>query len=334
VSDHPFWQDLPLWPAQAATSAARVDALFLFLVGITVFFSVLIASLLLGFAVRYRSRGGARKAVPVHGSAALELLWSLIPLGLAMLTFAWGADIYVDLSRPPGDALDVHAVGKQWMWKLQHPTGRSEINELHVPVGRPVRLLLTSEDVIHSFFVPAFRIKQDVLPGRYTTLWFEATRPGRYHLFCTEYCGTKHSGMIGWVHVMEPAAFQAWLGGGMGVSMASAGERLFLNLGCATCHLPDQPGRGPSLRGLYGGSVRLRGGEVVAADEAYIRESILDPQARLVEGYEPVMPTFRGLVNEEGVLQILEYLKTLAAAPESGPAPAEPADGAGREPAS
>jgi cytochrome c oxidase subunit 2 len=311
MSDHPFWEDLPLWPAQASTAASRVDALFLFLVALTIFFSVLIAGLLVSFALKYRSRGGATKAVPIEGSTKLELLWSIIPLVIVMFTFAWGADIFVSLKRPPDDTMDVHVIGKQWMWKLQHPSGRSEINELHVPVGRPVRLIMTSQDVIHSFFVPAFRIKQDVLPGRYTTVWFEATKPGKYHLFCTEYCGTKHAEMGGWVYVMEPAAFQEWLGGGPALSMASAGERLFLNLGCVTCHSETATSRGPSLQNLLGSEVKMTDGSTVTADETYIRESIVNPGAKLVDGYGRIMPTFRGLVNEEGMLQILEYIKTL-----------------------
>jgi cytochrome c oxidase subunit II len=324
VSDHPFWEDLPLFPAQAATAAGRVDALFLFLLALTVFFSLLIAALIIGFGIYYRSRGGERKAKVLHGSLSLELLWTSIPLAIAMFTFAWGADVFLYLKQPPDDAMDVLVVGKQWMWKLQHPNGRREINELHVPVGRAVRLTMTSEDVIHSFFVPAFRVKSDVFPGRYSKLWFQATRPGRYHLFCTEYCGTKHAGMIGWVHVMEPSDFQEWLSGAAGMSMADAGERLFLNLGCATCHLENDTGRGPTLRGLHGREVVLEGGRRMVADESYLRESILNPGGVLVQGYQPIMPTFQGLVNEEGILQILEYIKSLesegdAAGAEEGP---------------
>ena len=312
MSDHPIWQDLPLFPVQASDAAGRVDALFFFLIALTLFFSALIAGMLIVFGIRFRSRGGARRAVPIHGSLVLELTWTLIPLAIVMFVFLWGADLYLGFARPPDDVMDVRVVGKQWMWKLQHPNGKREINELHVPVGRAVRLTMTSEDVIHSFFVPAFRVKADAVPGRYTALWFRPTRPGRYHLFCTEYCGTKHSGMIGWVHVQEPAEFQAWLtGGGPGVSVAAAGERLFRNLGCATCHVETATGRGPSLRDVFQSQVKLAGGGTAIADEAYLRESILDPGSKLVDGYQPVMPTFRGLVNEEGILQIIEYLKSL-----------------------
>jgi cytochrome c oxidase subunit 2 len=209
--------------------------------------------------------------------------------------------------------MEVKVVGKRWMWKLQHLNGQREINELHIPVGVPVKLTMTSEDVIHGFFVPAFRVKMDVIPGRYTTLWFKATKPGRYHLFCAEYCGTKHSGMTGWVVVMEPADFQAWLSGAAGVSLAAAGQKLFQDLGCVTCHQADTTGRGPTIQGLLGRPVRLVGGESVVADDAYIRESIVTPAAKIVEGYQPIMPTYQGLVSEEGLMQLIAYVESLKA---------------------
>jgi cytochrome c oxidase subunit 2 len=199
------------------------------------------------------------------------------------------------------------------MWKIQHSDGQREINELHVPVGRPVRLTMTSEDVIHDFFVPAFRMKQDVLPGRYTNAWFQATRPGRYHLFCSQYCGTKHSAMIGWIDVMEPVAYQAWLSGGAGgESLAAAGAKLFVQHACNTCHRPDSLARGPNLEGLFGKTVRLAGGRTVVADESYIRESIVNPNAKMVAGFQPLMPTFQGLISEEGLLQLVAYIKSLS----------------------
>jgi cytochrome c oxidase subunit 2 len=208
-------------------------------------------------------------------------------------------------------------VGKQWMWKLQHQEGQREINELHVPLGRPVRLTMTSEDVIHSFYIPAFRVKSDVLPGRYTSLWFEPTVPGKYHLFCAEYCGTKHSTMIGSIHVLEPQAYQAWLSGGAPEgSMASSGEKLFQDLACTNCHHLEGRGRCPNLQGLFGNPVLLSNGQTIKVDEAYIRESILNPTAKVVAGYEPIMPTFQGLVTEEGILQLIEYIKSLGVQPE------------------
>jgi cytochrome c oxidase subunit 2 len=201
------------------------------------------------------------------------------------------------------------------MWKAQHPEGQSEINELHVPLGQPVKLTMTSEDVIHDFFLPAFRVKQDVLPGRYTTLWFEATKAGEYPLYCAEYCGTQHSGMIGRIVVLEPAEFQKWLSGGAtGMSMADLGESLFQRFGCHICHRAGGTAQGPSLTGLFGKAVRLEGGVTVTVDEDYIRESIIDPRAKIVAGYQPIMPTFKGLISEEGLLQLIAYIKSLSAA--------------------
>ncbi len=308
--------DLPIFPPQASTVAGEVDALYFFLVGLSVVMSALIAGLLTLFALRYRKTRLADRNNPPHGSLGLELLWTLIPFVIVMVIFVWSASVFFRLYRPPDDTMEIQVVGKRWMWKLQHANGRREINELHVPVGQAVKLTMTSEDVIHSFYVPAFRIKSDVLPGRYTTTWFEPTRPGRYHLFCAEYCGTKHSRMIGSVIVMEPDAFQLWLGGDLGgVPPAVAGERLFSELGCITCHNRESGSRGPALDGLFGTQVALEGGSVVTADETYLRESIVDPRARIVQGYQPLMPTFRGLVGEEGLLQIIEYIKTLEGTP-------------------
>jgi cytochrome c oxidase subunit 2 len=312
--------DLPLFPKPATEVAGQVDALYLFLIALSVFFSILIASLLAYFAIRYRRRSAVpRGDEPTHmpeGNLTLEILWTAIPFVLAMTIFAWGAVLFFHINRAPDDAMDVNVVAKRWMWKLQHMNGRREINELHVPIGRAVRLTMTSEDVIHSFFVPAFRVKADVLPGRYTSLWFKPNRAGTYHLFCAEYCGTKHSGMIGSIVVMEPEQFQAWLAGEVGgATPAAAGETLFRNLGCVTCHNPDSKGRGPSLVGLYGREVKLEGGRIVAADEGYLRESIVNPRARLVEGYQPLMPTFQGLISEEGLMQIIEYIKSVKGTP-------------------
>jgi cytochrome c oxidase subunit 2 len=267
----------------------------------------------------------------VSSGLALELAWTLIPLGLAMGIFVWGASLYFSMGAAPAEAIDIYVVAKQWMWKFQHLEGQREVNELHVPAGRAVRLTLTSEDVIHSFYVPEFRVKADVLPGRYTTAWFNATRAGRYRLFCAEYCGTKHSGMAGWIIVMEPAEFQVWLGGGAGQEpLAATGQKLFGDRGCASCHRSDAEGRGPVLDGLFGRAVTLATGEVVTADEGYIRESILNPGAKIVGGFQPIMPTFQGLLNEEQLLQLMEYIKSLGAKPGQPPAvPGEAAPAAG-----
>ncbi len=267
------------------------------------------------FAMKYRRRHG-REATPIEGSLILEIGWSVIPLGIFMVMFAWGAILFFNMRTPPQDAAEVYVVAKQWMWKLQHMEGQREINELHVPVGRNVKLIMTSQDVIHSFYVPAFRVKQDVLPGRYTTMWFKATRPGTYHLFCAQYCGTMHSGMIGQVVVMEPSDYQAWMSGGAVTgSLAQTGQTLFQQLGCSTCHRFDVQGRGPNLFGAFGKPVQLEDGRTVVADENYVRESILNPAAKIVSGFKPVMPVFQGQVSEEQLTALVAYVKSLSQAP-------------------
>jgi cytochrome c oxidase subunit 2 len=341
---------LSLLPEQASTLAPSVDLLYFFLIGVSLFFGLLIATLLIVFAVRFRRRPGDGVPQPIHGSTPLELVWSIIPFSIAMVIFTWGAVVFFQMARPPDNAHEVFVVGKQWMWKLQHLEGRREINELHVPIGQAVKLTMTSEDVIHSFYVPAFRMKADVVPGRYTTAWFEATRVGEYHLFCAEYCGTEHSGMIGRIVVMEPADYQAWLSeaGPSGVvatsaapgaapaaavSPAAAGQALFSQKACNTCHQAQGSALGPSLVGVYGHSVKLQDGSEVIADDAYLRESILNPTAKMVAGFQPVMPTFQGQLDEEQVLQLIQYIKSLTpaagsgvvGAPEGVPAPATPA---------
>jgi cytochrome c oxidase subunit 2 len=293
----------------------EVDHLLYFLMAVSIFFTLLIFGAIMYFAIRYRRRSENELPQGEHTGLALEIVWSVIPFGLTMIMFGWGASIFFKESRPPDKSMQIYVVAKQWMWKLQHPEGQREINELHIPINRPIRLTMTSEDVIHSFFVPDFRTKQDVVPGRYTTTWFTATKPGKYHLFCAEYCGTKHSGMIGWVYAMEPQAYQEWLAGGPKGSMVEAGAQLFQDLACVNCHKEDGSGRCPSLKGLFGQTVLLTGGATVDADEAYVRESILDPAAKVVDGYQPIMPTFRGQVTEEQVIELIEYVKSLAPKP-------------------
>jgi cytochrome c oxidase subunit II len=311
-----MWSGTPLFPDAASSIAPRVDALYFFLIGVAVFFSLLIAGLLVYCAVRFRRRSPREVGARIEGNITLEIAWTIIPLAITMVIFVWGANLFIAIARPPADTLNVYVVGKQWMWKFQHLDGQREINELHVPVGRDVRLIATSEDVIHDFFVPAFRVKADVLPGRYVNVWFRATKAGSYHLFCAEYCGTKHSGMTGEVIAMDARAYQAWLSGGpLQATLASAGERVFTELACNTCHRPDDQGRGPVLDGLLGRTVRLQSGETLVADEAYVRESILNPSAKITAGYQPIMPTFQGLVSEEQLLQVIEYVKSLKPAP-------------------
>ena len=316
---------LPLFPEQASNFAPETDHLLYFLLAVAVFFTVLIFGAIFYFAIRYRRRSDRELPRVLHTGLALEIVWSVIPFGLTMIMFGWGADLFFRESRPPTNALQIYVVGKQWMWKLQHMEGQREINELHVPAGRPVRLTMTSEDVIHSFFVPAFRTKEDVVPGRYSTTWWTPTKPGKYHLFCAEYCGTNHSRMIGWIYVMEPQEYQAWLSGGRGFgSLAENGEKLFQDLACGNCHKADGSGRCPNLVGLFGRNVQLADGRTIKADEGYIRESILQPNAKIVAGYQPLMPTFQGLVTEEGVLQLVEYIKSLGRQPGTTPAEVSP----------
>ena len=315
-----MFTNFPFFPQQASAQASQVDAVYFFLLTVTAFFSLLIATLIVIFAIKYRRRNDEEVGAAIHGSLALEMLWTIIPLGIVMVMFSWGAKVFFELYRAPAGAMEIFVVGKQWMWKVQHPDGQREINELHVPVGRPVKLIMGSEDVIHSFFIPDFRVKADVIPGRYNTLWFEATKPGRYHLFCAEYCGNQHSGMIGSIVVMEPSDFQAWLGGGAASdSPVAAGEKLFTSLACITCHTEGSGARGPVLTGLVGTGVELADGRTVVADDAYLRESIVNPQAKIVAGFQPIMPTFQGLVTEEQLLQLIAYVKSLS---KQGAAPA------------
>src|SRR5271154_3964604 len=264
--------------------------LFGFVVLTCLFFFVLVVCLITFASYRYYRRSEGEVGDTVAGNLVLEVGWTLIPLMIAIVIFAWGAVIYTNFRIAPKDALDIYVIGKQWMWKLQQPNGRKEINELHVPTGRDVRLIMGSEDVIHDFFVPAFRVKMDVVPGRYNTLWFRPTRPGKYRFYCSQYCGTNHAVMVGWVTVQDPADYAAWLSGspGMNVNPVVAGEKLFAEKACATCHLPDGRGRAPSLDGVFGGQVKLADGSTVIANEGYIRESILNPNSKIVAGYQPL----------------------------------------------
>jgi cytochrome c oxidase subunit 2 len=303
-----------LLPEQASTHAPRVDFLYFFLCAVAAFFTVLIASLIVYFSIKYR-RGNLRvDRTPGSGHAyGMEIAWIVVPLLISTVMFAWGASLFFSANRPPAGAMEVRVVAKQWMWKFQHSNGRREINDLHVPLGSPVKLTMISEDVVHSLFVPAFRVKRDVLPGSYGACWFDATRTGEFHLFCAEYCGTNHSRMVGRVVVMEPASFQTWLSGGKANEHpAEAGKRLFDELRCSSCHLGGEgASRCPPLVNLFGHEVKLAGGGIVTADENYLRESILRPAAKVVAGYQPVMPSFDGQVDEEQLIQLIAYAKSL-----------------------
>jgi len=319
---------LPLFPEQASNFAPQVDALFSYLLFTSIFFSALITILIFYTFLRFHRKSPKEVGSQAHGSTPLEIGWTIIPFLLAMVMFAWGAIIYVNYRIAPKDTLDIYVIAKQWMWKLQQPNGLKEINELHVPLNRDVKLIMASEDVIHDFFVPAFRVKMDVVPGRYNTMWFRPTKPGRYHFFCSQYCGTNHALMGGWVTVMEPADYAAWLSGSSGgaADPVVAGEKLFAEKACITCHVANGTGPAPSLNGLYGARVLLADGSTVVADDAYIREAILQPGAKIVAGYQPLMPSFQGQLTEEQILALTAYIKSLQSQP-------LPAKGAGIAPA-
>lgn len=303
---------IPLQPPAASTIAGGVDKLYYVLTGITAFFTVLIFSIIFYFMVKYRRRSDEEHAPPTHTSMALELTWTIIPSMICAVLFVWASALYVRNARPPAASNEIFVIGKQWMWHVQHPEGPREIDELHVPVGVPVKLTMTSQDVIHDFYIPAFRVKKDVLPGRYSSIWFEATETGTFHLFCAQYCGTNHSQMIGWVYVMTPTDYAAWLAGGeQTVSMAQQGERLFSQFGCGTCHVSGNSGRGPSLAGIYGKPEKLASGQTQVVDEGLIRQAIVNPNSVRVPGYEAIMPTYQGQIDEEQVLQLIAYVKSL-----------------------
>src|SRR5579864_2079119 len=301
-----------IWfPREASTTARQVDQFFIILMAICGSVGFLVAFLLFFFCIVYRRRPGLRPQRSPANNIVLELFWSITPLFVFLGFFIWGAIIYLDAYRAPDDSMLIYGQGKQWMWKFQHPEGQREINELHVPTGRPVKILLTSEDVIHSFYVPDFRVHMDVLPNRYTSVWFEATRPGDYHLFCSQYCGTNHAGMVGTVHVMKPSDYQEWLNSHAEGSLALEGRKVFLKYRCISCHSGDQNARAPVLEDLYGSGVRLANDKSVIADDDYIRESIYNPGAKIVAGWTNIMPSFKGQVSEEEIIELIAYIKSL-----------------------
>ena len=305
--------DLQLFPVAASEQSHSIDGLYWFLTIVSAVMTLLIFAAIALFAWKYHAK---RNPTPtqIEGSTKLELTWSIAPFLVMLIMFAWGAQIFFAAQQPPKDAMEIFVTGKQWMWKVQYPDGGREIDELHVPVGTPVKLTMASEDVIHSFSIPAFRVRHDVVPGRYNSLWFTATKPGRYHLFCTEYCGNQHAGMIGWVDVMDQREYEKWKsGGGSQGTLADQGQTAFQQFGCSTCHLLDQQGRGPNLRGLYKKPVQLGDGRTVVADDAYLRESILDPNAKIVASFQPgIMPVFKGQITEETVIQLIGYIRSLS----------------------
>jgi cytochrome c oxidase subunit II len=299
-------------PPAASTIANGVDQLYLFLTGITLFFSVLLFSIIFYFMLKYRRKSPGETGTETHTPMMLELTWTIIPSLICVVLFVWASSLYVRNGRPPASSTEIFVIGKQWMWHLQHPEGPREINELHVPVGVPVKLTMTSQDVIHDFYIPAFRVKKDVLPGRYSSIWFQPTETGTFHLFCAQYCGTNHSEMIGWVYVMSPTDYATWLAGGEKTeSMAQQGARLFSQFGCGNCHSPEAGSRAPSLAGLYGKPEKTQNGETRIVDEALIRQAIFFPNSVHLPNYQPIMPTYQGQIDEEQMLQLIAYVKSL-----------------------
>ena len=305
---------IPFFPEQASTFAWQVDLLYFYLIAVSVAFSIPIVAAIFFFALKYREVEKFATPEEMHGSMVLEVVWSIIPFVVSMTIFLGGAIVFFNQFTPPDDAMEIYVVGKQWMWKAQHQTGQREINELHIPVGRKIKLTMTTEDVLHDFSIPAFRTKVDVVPGRYTYLWFEPTKPGKYHLFCAEYCGLNHSGMGGIVYVMEQRDFDNWLSGNVsGQTPVEMGKDLFQNkLGCASCHAGGPAQRGAKLENIFGTEVKLVGGGSVTANDEYIRNSILNPASQVVEGYQPIMPTFKGQVTEEQLNALVAYIKSLS----------------------
>jgi len=313
-----LWQFLVKWlhnsalfPAEASTIAPWMDALYFFLLGMTLTGLFLVGVLVFGFSIRYRKEKNPI-ATQIEGSTLLEATWTIIPLAIFLLTFVWGALLYFRIYDPPANAMNIYIVGKQWMWKAEHPGGQHEINSLHVPTGRPIQLTMISVDVFHSFSIPDFRVKREVIPGRYTTVWFNATTPGTYHIFCTQYCGTQHSGMIGEVTVLTPDDYQKWLAQSTsGMSLAQNGERLFASMGCNACHSGNAAARGPNLAGVYGTKLTLTDGSQVQVNDAFLRDSILNPSQHVTAGFAPIMPTYQGQISEDGLIDLVEYIKNL-----------------------
>lgn len=313
--------ELEFWPVTASAYAGQVDTLIWVWTAVIFLFTAPIVILLATFTLRYQTdRKDVDRQHWVVRNVKLELSWLILPFLVTMAFFTWAAVLYDRLWTMPSEALEINAVGRQWMWKFQHPGGQAEINTLHAPIGQPVKITAISEDVIHALYVPALRIKVDVLPGRYRQLWFEADRPGSYRLHCTEFCGTDHAGMGGTIELMEPAAYQAWLEtAGSDADLATAGQGLFRSHGCSGCHGTNAAQRAPTLDGLFGRAVPLKDGTTVIADAAYIRDSILLPKKQVVAGFEPIMPTFAGRIDEADLLKLVAYVERLGGIPAAGP---------------
>lgn len=301
-------------PFEASTFAFKVDSLFYTLLGLSVVMLLALGILVVTFCVLYRHNRNAKRAKHTKYADKIEVFWILAPVIIFIGLFIWSGFLYVPLESPPDDAMEIHVVGKQWMWMFYHPNGRRELNELHVPVNQPVKLILSSDDVIHSFYVPAFRIKQDAVPGRYTQIWFNAVYRNHFRLFCAEYCGTDHSKMRGWIYTLNQDEYQQWLTSGdkETQSLVAQGKALFTAMGCSGCHAPTSDVHAPRLDGLYGSPVALQNGAVIVADEAYIRDSILLPDKQVVAGFSNIMPSFQGQVDETKLLKLISYIKSIS----------------------
>jgi cytochrome c oxidase subunit 2 len=319
--------NIPLMPEQASSFGAEVDALFFALVGLALFFSLAVGFAVIFFAIRFRRSARVNRRGATDHHTGLEIAWSVPPLLLGLAMFMWNAKVFAHFKRPPENALNIFVIGKQWMWHIQHENGVRENNELHIPLGRPVKLTMISQDVIHGFFIPEFRTKMDVIPGRYTTQWFEPTKLGEYRIFCTQYCGTNHSEMTGRVYVVTPAEYQEWLAKGgtsakkPALSLAEAGGELYRKLACDNCHQTQSTPRAPTLIGIYGSKTKLKDGRMITVDDAYLRESLINPYAKLTYGYEKTMPEYK--LPEEQILQLNAYIKSLRTAADLKPANAE-----------
>jgi len=304
---------IPLFPPSASTVAHDTDRLYFLLLALSLCVMAVVFLPLSYFLLKYRRGKKANRADLHLPTMKIEVTWTLIPTLISMGFFVAGAAVYFDEEVPPGKFLEVNVVGKQWMWKLEHQEGNAEINELHIPVNQDIKLVLGSEDVVHSFYIPAFRIKQDVVPGRFATEWFHPTQTGVYRFYCSEYCGLDHAKMEGYVYVLSPEEYAEWIArGAPKETLAQRGEQLYSELGCSGCHSGHAIVHAPQLEGLYGTTVALSDGTSVVADEKYLRDSILQPGTQIVSGYQPVMPAYQGHIREEQLMQLIAYVKSIA----------------------
>ena len=315
---HPLLAKVIFFPESASTIAPMVDAIFWGLLGISTVMTLGLFVVITFFLIRYREKSDVDRTRSRLSPTYLEVTWTGIPILIFIGLFVWGAVVFARASKPPPDALPIYVVGLQWYWDVQHENGRHEIGDLHVPVGQPVQLIMTSADVIHDYYVPEMRIQRNAMPGKYSVQWFTATKPGKYRIFCNEYCGTKHGEMGGFVYAMAPDEYEDWLGaqGGTGqATLSETGAKLYRQFGCSGCHGANSSVHAPSLAGIYGHPVPLEDGSFVTADEQYLRDSILKPDSQIVAGYKPIMPSYQGQISEQNVIALVAYIKALGEPP-------------------